>query len=74
MEQPLTTQPPESTINNTATFPILENIAQIPPMHLKRNIYPSARHILLIITVLFTICIILFLIHQNGKSIYDNGL
>jgi hypothetical protein len=44
------------------------------PVHHKKNIYPTARHFLLIISVLLALCVIIFLIHQNGKSIYDNGL
>ena len=40
----------------------------------KKNIYPSVRHTLLIACVLLTFCIIIFLIHQNGKSIYENGI
>lgn len=42
--------------------------------HHKKNIYPSTRHVLLITFILFGLCLILFLIHQNGKSIYDNGI
>jgi Na+/H+ antiporter NhaC len=38
------------------------------------NIYPTIRHLVLIICALLTIAIILFLFYQNGKSIYDNGL
>ena len=46
----------------------------VPASHLKKNIYPMARHILLITAIVFGLCVIVFLIHQNGKSIYDNGL
>lgn len=42
--------------------------------HHKKNLYPAVRHILLIIFVLCTLTFIFFLVHQNGKSIYDNGL
>ena len=38
------------------------------------NIYPVIRHIFLTLCVLLTIAIILFLLYQNGKSIYDKGL
>lgn len=42
--------------------------------HLKRNLYPTVRHILLVLIVLCALCFIIFLVHQNGKSIYDHGL
>lgn len=42
--------------------------------HSKKNAYPAVRHILIIALVLFTLSIMIFLIHQNGKSIYDNGI
>ena len=42
--------------------------------HTNKNIYPSLRHILLTSFVIMCMALILFLIHQNGKSIYDNGL
>lgn len=35
---------------------------------------PMIRHLLLTLCILLTISIILFLIYQNGKSIYDKGL
>ena len=38
------------------------------------NIYPIIRHIFLTLCILLTISIILFLIYQNGKSIYDKGI
>lgn len=38
------------------------------------NLHIVARHIFLILCVLLTIFIFLFLIYQNGKSIYDNGI
>jgi hypothetical protein len=40
----------------------------------KKNIYPSLRHIILTSFILMCMALILFLMHQNGKSIYDNGL
>jgi len=42
--------------------------------HHTQNLYPRARHIILVSLVLFSIALIIFLMHQNGKSIYDNGL
>lgn len=38
------------------------------------NIYPIIRHIFLTICILLTVIIILFLVYQNGKSIYDKGI
>jgi ABC-type phosphate transport system permease subunit len=38
------------------------------------NIYPALRHLFLIICILLTLAIIVFLIYQNGKSIYENGI
>lgn len=43
-------------------------------LHQKKNIYPLVRHIFIIAVTLATISIVIFLIYQNGKSIYDNGL
>jgi hypothetical protein len=40
----------------------------------KRNIYPYVRHVFLACIILFAIAAIVFLIYQNGKSIYDNGI
>ncbi len=42
--------------------------------HHKKNIYPYLRHTLLIIAVLIAFFIIMFLIHQNGKSLYEHGI
>ncbi|MCF7843556.1 hypothetical protein K9M47_01515 [Candidatus Gracilibacteria bacterium] len=38
------------------------------------NIYPTIRHLFLILCILLTAAIIIFLIYQNGKSIYDQGI
>jgi hypothetical protein len=45
----------------------------VPFMQHKKNLYPVVRHIFLVICILFAVAFIIFLIHQNGKSIYDNG-
>lgn len=42
--------------------------------HLKKNVYPIARHVLLVTLVVLGLSIIVFLMYHNGKSIYDNGL
>lgn len=44
------------------------------PEHLTKNIYPYLRHSMLIIIVLITFFTIIFLIHQNGKSLYEHGI
>lgn len=44
------------------------------PVHHKKNIYPIVRHAILIACVLLTFFLVVFLIHQNGKSIYENGI
>lgn len=38
------------------------------------NLYPILRHTFLTLCILLAIAIILFLIYQNGKSIYDKGI
>lgn len=43
-------------------------------LHQKKNIYPLVRHVLIIAVTLITVSIVILLIYQNGKSIYDNGL
>lgn len=42
--------------------------------HKVKNLYPAVRHILLIILVLFTLIFLVFLMHQNGRSIYEHGI
>jgi hypothetical protein len=38
------------------------------------NVYPVLRHVFLIFCILLTVLIVFFLMYQNGKSIYENGL
>lgn len=52
---------PETSLENKVTPPV-------------NNIYPFLRKMLFGITILLFTVVILFLIYQNGKSIYDNGL
>lgn len=40
----------------------------------KKNLYPFVRHVFLISVVLCIFLLLFFLIYQNGKSIYENGL
>lgn len=64
---------PAPVAESKASTPI--SAAQITnPQHQKKNLYPAVRHILLVICVLFALAFIVFLMHQNGKSIYDNGI
>lgn len=46
----------------------------VAPVHDVKNLYPTARHIIIVSCVLFSFLLIIFLMHQNGKSIYENGL
>lgn len=62
MEQPLQQMDNTNSINEKQD----ENTAI--------NIYPLIRHLFLAMCILFTVAIILFLIYQNGKSIYDKGI
>jgi hypothetical protein len=62
------TQTPKET-----TASPLHNDTSVPPHHLK-NVYPTMRHIILIVLILLAISIIMFLIHQNGRSIYEHGV
>jgi hypothetical protein len=39
-----------------------------------KNIYPYLRHLLLITLVLLAFFTLIFLIHQNGKSLYEHGI
>lgn len=45
-----------------------------PVIHHTKNLYPVVRHTVLVICVVFLIALIVLLVHQNGKSIYDNGI
>lgn len=63
-----------STGEKTDTIIISSSSQGKPVIHHTKNLYPVVRHILLILTILFFITLIVFLMHQNGKSIYDNGL
>lgn len=38
------------------------------------NLYPTLRTTILILCVLLAVSIAIFLIYQNGKTIYANGL
>lgn len=62
------TSPPQTPQQNQQTVSKETN-----PHHVK-NIYPTMRHFILTILILLGIFVILFLIHQNGKSIYENGI
>jgi hypothetical protein len=73
MEQ-ITSQNNTKEENPSVSTPPRQNEGLPIAEHHKKNIYPIARHTLLILTLILCVCIILFLIHQNGKSIYDNGL
>ena len=42
--------------------------------HTETNLYPTIRTVLLSLCVILTISLVLFLIYQNGKSLYANGI
>jgi hypothetical protein len=67
METPLNN--PSPLQKGTSTILVSEQ-----PTHRKRNVYPSVRHTFLIISILCALSIIIFLMYQNGKIIYDNGI
>jgi hypothetical protein len=46
----------------------------LPATHPIKNIYPVTRHFMLIVLTLLAFTIIIFLIYQNGRSIYENGI
>lgn len=68
-----TNTPQEVMTKDTSNTSQKENTSNVTIHHTK-NLYPVVRHILLVICVLFSITLILLLMHQNGKSIYDNGI
>ena len=83
MEPPLysssTTEPknPKSESSISAPSLLQQNplvSPEAPIESLKKNIYPTMRHLLLVALVFLTFLFIVFLILQNGKSIYDHGL
>ncbi len=45
-----------------------------PIIHHTKNLYPLVRHTVLIILILLFAALIIFLMIQNGKSIYENGV
>ncbi|MFA5132197.1 MAG: hypothetical protein WC444_02605 [Candidatus Paceibacterota bacterium] len=38
------------------------------------NIYPVMRTILLVVFLVLVVCVALFVIYHNGKSIYERGI
>lgn len=49
------------------------NTETIEPHH-KKNLYPTIRHIFLLACTLAFLAVLVLLLYQNGKSIYDNGI
>ena len=62
----------EFSPNDTTTSEVLRG--ESASSHHKKNLYPVVRHIFLIVCILASLAIIVFLLYQNGKSIYDNGI
>jgi uncharacterized protein HemX len=57
-----------------ALSPVTTPTAPVASFHTKKNLYPFVRHILLTILVILGVTLTLFLMQQNGKSIYENGI
>jgi hypothetical protein len=64
----------QSSAKNADTIIISASPLGKPIIHHTKNLYPVVRHLTLIVLVLLFATLILFLMHQNGKSIYDNGI
>ncbi len=67
----VSSQAPTDLSTNEPTLKLPDNDLVI---HHTKNLYPIVRHIILLLFVLISLTLILLLIHQNGKSIYDNGI
>lgn len=70
-------QPPQNLsvqLNNQATHLPEATSHEHETHHHIKNIYPTMRHLILVMFVLIALFIILFLMHQNGKSIYEHGI
>lgn len=64
----------ESSLNNQqVNIDVLETAMSQEDTN-ETNLYPVIRHVFLTLCILLTVSIILFLIYQNGKSIYDKGI
>lgn len=51
------------------------DVQEVPrKIHHMKNLYPAARHALLVICILCALFLIMYLINQNGRSIYENGI
>lgn len=69
MENPLST---EALLENTSEIKKTEESIASEQGIVRPH--QKSRHIFLIILVFLTVAVILFLIYQNGKSIYDEGI
>lgn len=65
METTLTTEDQSKNIEENTTSPEETEVV---------NIYPAVRHLFLTLCIILALLIILFLVYQNGKSIYDKGI
>lgn len=60
---------------NSDTSPhIQESALEHAAVPSETGVHSFLRKTLLVVVVLFFILVIVFLVYQNGKSIYDNGL
>ncbi len=60
-------------LNQNNTLSQIKN-GEENPYYEEKNIYPYLRKSILVICVLIAVGVLIFLIYQNGKSIYVNGL
>ena len=64
----------KSSAEHTDTIIVSANPEGKPVIHHTKNLYPQVRHIILIVLILLFAALIVFLMIQNGKSIYEHGL
>lgn len=51
-----------------------ESVLENKAVRSEVNAYPTLRKIFFSLVILFFVVIAVFLVYQNGKSIYDNGI
>lgn len=64
----------DTTSNNQENIITTEEIEILPEITFNQKLHTVARHLFLTLCVLLALSIVLFLIYQNGKSIYDKGI
>jgi type IV secretory pathway component VirB8 len=76
--QPQNTENTEQPSNLPSTpedvTKVVSSFQEPKDVHPVKNVYPIARHVILILCVLMFLAVIVLLMLLNGKSIYDNGI